>query len=62
MRRHISLFSLTVLSLLLSGCIVSNVSRHCEPTTQGAVLIGGKLYTSAWIQHSAELFVSKPII
>lgn len=54
MRRHISLFSLTVLSLLLSGCIVSNVSRHCEPTTQGAVLIGGKLYTSAWIQHSAE--------
>ncbi len=54
MRRCISLLSLTLLSLLLSGCIITNVSGHRAPATQGSVLIGGRLYTSAWIQHSAE--------
>lgn len=54
MYRYISLLSSLVFPFLVSSCFIANVSDNHTTVPQESVLIGGKLYTSAWIQHSAE--------
>lgn len=48
------IFFVLLVSIFISSCIVTTRIVGDTHTTSGSALIGGKLYTSAWIQQSAE--------